>query len=71
MLVAERAERVLSLMQPDTTPSKVQELTRDDASRLSLAAPEARSAQAYSKARDIPPRHGLPVRDGDKEPGRS
>jgi hypothetical protein len=69
MLVVEPAESVLSLAQPDTTPSKVQELNRDDASRLSPTAPEADQHKRAQSAR-YTPRHGLPVRDGDKEPGR-
>jgi hypothetical protein len=40
-------------MQPDTTPSKVQELTRDDASRLWPAAPEA-DQHEQTQARDTP-----------------
>ena len=47
-LIAERAERVPSLVQPDTTPSKVQELTRDDTSRLSPGGARSRPAQAKS-----------------------
>jgi hypothetical protein len=70
MLVAERAESVPSLMQPDTTPSKVQELTRYDASRFWPAAPEA-DQHNHTQKRAIPPRHGLPVCDGEQGAGQA
>jgi hypothetical protein len=61
------AERVPSLVQSDTAPSKVQELTRRR--RLASLAGGARSPTSTSilkSARYSPASHGRPVRDGEQ-----